>query len=101
MVRRVKKSSIYNTVDSRFSLNAKPSLYNIVLFNDINLSKDNFIALVEECFSYTVIRAGSLYSELKVRSHVKCGPYTKDIAETIACKVKSANDDHVCCIVKN
>ncbi len=99
MTKRNKKgvTNDYSTV----SLNNEPSLYNVMIFNNPQISKHEFIELLEKYLNCDDTKAGLLYTDLVSNNHVKCGTYTKDVAETIAFKMNSDCILNNCCIVKD
>ncbi|MBQ4874667.1 MAG: hypothetical protein HRK26_00940 [Rickettsiaceae bacterium H1] len=99
MVRRNKKS-LHNVTDYTISFNNEPSLYNIMIFYNARISKDLFMEILESCLNCNDVKADTLYSELMVKNHIRYGVYSKDVAETIASKIRAVNTDQNCCVIK-
>ena len=104
MTRRIiKKGNICNiSAESKLSLNKKPPLYDIMMFDNAKMSRNDFTKVLEKCFNNSDNKwVDNLYSSFHDKKYVTYGPYTKDVAETIACKVQSFPNITVCCVIKN
>ena len=95
MAKRNKKN-VHNVADYGVSFNINPSSYNLVIFYNSQISKKSFIEILEKCLNCDNERADLFYSELTKNNHIKYGIYTKDIAETIASKMRSINTNVSC-----
>lgn len=100
MVRRNKKS-LHQAADYAMSFHTKPSLYKIIIFHTPTISKNSFIPALTECLNCNEDKATSLYFKLTSNNHIEYGQYTKDVAETIAFRVKALTENKACCVLKD
>ncbi len=78
----------------------KPPLYNIMILYSPKVDLSEFEDVSAKCFNCDSAQSKLLYSELKKKQHINYGVYTKDVAETIASKMKSLKTQQHCCAIK-
>ncbi len=72
-----------------------------MMFDNAKTSRADFTKILAKCFhNNDNKRISQLYSDFQEKC-MTCGPYTKDVAETIARQVQSFPNITVCCVIKN